>query len=556
MSTRRANAGADEEMGHVRSESEGTPDEKEPLTGGLVAPHLYQSQSAVASTHTASPSTSEQQEQEQPTMFDTLAADIGISGYKKVWHRIKGKGRSIGWLESLKAAALSSWLNVLLVLIPLSWAAHFAKWSHNAQFVLSFFAIMPLEKLFDWGGEQLALFCGEDLGDLIIVTLNNAVEATLAIILLVKCELKLLQSTIAGVALLHLLLIPGTSFLVGGARVLEQTLHPHRSQLNHTLLTIGILALVIPAGFFAAIDRGPPTPDAGAVPDDAINDTIRMDFLRMGRGFAVILLAVYILSRFYLHDPPGEGNAFQPHQNAPAEILEKERELAEAEPETNPLACVLVMCVTVALMGVTAEFVIGGQYRTRTRGGEHLRRVRAIPFSADCTFPSCSLTSLTLLDGSASSSSRSSPGPPTAPSPSSSSCARPSAGSGTTTPSHPPRLPSARDRAQHPVPALLDAVPRAAGVVDWEAYDRAVRTCTLTRTIDLFEVTALIGSCFLVNYVTADAKTNWAEGSIMISFYIMIALSAWYYPGQPEINIMSACGSVLEALATGGGVEE
>jgi len=35
-----------------------------------------------------------------------------------------------------------------------------------------------------------------------------------------------------------------------------------------------------------------------------------------------------------------------------------------------------------------------------------------------------------------------------------------------------------------------------------------------------------------VNYVTADAKTNWAEGWIVVSFYIMIGLSAWYYPGQ------------------------
>jgi len=29
---------------------------------------------------------------------------------------------------------------------------------------------------------------------------------------------------------------------------------------------------------------------------------------------------------------------------------------------------------------------------------------------------------------------------------------------------------------------------------------------------DFYEVAVLLGSCFLVNYVTADAKTNWAEG--------------------------------------------
>ncbi len=39
---------------------------------------------------------------------------------------------------------------------------------------------------------------------------------------------------------------------------------------------------------------------------------------------------------------------------------------------------------------------------------------------------------------------------------------------------------------------------------------------------DFFEVALLLGSCFLVNYITADAKTNWVEGLIMIAFYIMI----------------------------------
>lgn len=36
----------------------------------------------------------------------------------------------------------------------------------------------------------------------------------------------------------------------------------------------------------------------------------------------------------------------------------------------------------------------------------------------------------------------------------------------------------------------------------------------LTSTIcfsDFFEVALLLGACFLVNYVTADAKTNWVE---------------------------------------------
>jgi Ca2+:H+ antiporter len=65
----------------------------------------------------------------------------------------------------------------------------------------------------------------------------------------------------------------------------------------------------------------------------------------------------YVCSRFYLHDPPGEDNLFMPHPEIPPEALRKERELAEAKPEVNPWACITLLAITVALVGVTAEFV-------------------------------------------------------------------------------------------------------------------------------------------------------------------------------------------------------
>jgi len=46
-----------------------------------------------------------------------------------------------------------------------------------------------------------------------------------------------------------------------------------------------------------------------------------------------------------------------PHPEIPAEALRKEQELADAEPDVNPWACIILLVITVALMGVTAEFV-------------------------------------------------------------------------------------------------------------------------------------------------------------------------------------------------------
>jgi Ca2+:H+ antiporter len=45
----------------------------------------------------------------------------------------------------------------------------------------------------------------------------------------------------AGVVVLHLLLIPGVSFIVGGARVLHQDLMSHVNELNHTRKYLAIL---------------------------------------------------------------------------------------------------------------------------------------------------------------------------------------------------------------------------------------------------------------------------------------------------------------------------
>lgn len=52
------------------------------------------------------------------------------------------------------------------------------------------------------------------IGTTLTPSLFSVVEATLAIILLKKCDLRLLQSTVVGVVLLHLLLVPVRTLLV------------------------------------------------------------------------------------------------------------------------------------------------------------------------------------------------------------------------------------------------------------------------------------------------------------------------------------------------------
>ncbi|KAH8980642.1 hypothetical protein EDB86DRAFT_3087748 [Lactarius hatsudake] len=442
----------------------------------------------------------------------TVSNALLLTSSHPFWQRFLGRNRrKVGWWESVRAIFFVSWINSYLIFIPISWVSHFNGWAHGTTFTFCFLAIVPLQKFFDWGGEQMAMYLGKDLGDLVVVTLNNAVEATLAIVLLFRCELKLLQSTITGERCLHLLLIPGTAFFTGGARIWEQQLHPHRSQLNHTLLTVGVLALTIPAAFFAATDTNN---NNGSENATAITDKVRDDFLRISRGFAVILLVIYVGSRFYLHDPPGANNAFTPRPHIPEEVLRREKELGEAEPEVNPWACLILLAITVALMGVTAVFLVDSIEFVRRRVDieEEWFGIILLPivsFSADATV---AITFFIRQSLKAFFNDK---------------------------PQRPESLAQAR-AIDMSIQFLLFWMPFVTLLGWWT-----------NKPMTMLFVTLLAGACFLVNYVTADAKTNWAEGSILIAFYAMIGLSAWYYTGQNEVRIMNSCTSVALALVDG-----
>lgn len=435
------------------------------------------------------------------------------------WERFLGKGRKkVSWVQSLKAVATYSWLNGLLIFLPIAWAVHGAKAaghpiSHTVVFGLCFITLIPLSKLLDYAGEQMALYCGKDLGDLIVITLNNSIEAALAVFLLAKGELRLLQATIIGVILLRLLLIPGLAFITGGARVMEQELHPVNTELNHTLLVTGSLTLLLPVAFFCALDRG----DTGIVSTvhAAVSDEMRGQILKISRGLALILLGVYICSRFFVHIPPGEDASV--HKDAPAEFVQKMEHLEHEEAEMNQWSCLIVLLVAVIFMVVTTEYLVESIDPMQKKLGIKeewfgLVLLPIVSFSADGILSAVYFVRLTLKHYLG-------------------------------TPYNPQTLAEAR-AIDLSIQFLMFWTPMLV-IAGWMTHK------PMSLLFDLFEISVLLGSCFLVNYVTADSRTNWAEGSMLVAFYIMIALTAWFYPGQQEVHLMLS-PSISVALAAHG----
>ncbi|KAL9938660.1 hypothetical protein V8E36_002379 [Tilletia maclaganii] len=250
-------------------------------------------------------------------------------------------GKNPTFTKSFLAIVKYSWINLLLVFIPVSWALHFAIDNDVVIFVTAFLAIVPLAALLAFGTEEIAMRVGQTLGGLINATLGNAVELIVAIIALFHCEITIVQTSLVGSVLSNILLVLGCCFFAGGIKHREQEFKMTAAQLNSSLLLIAVIALLIPAGFHTALGR--------------IDDNIeRDDILKMSRGTCILLLLIY---GAYLYFSLSSHKDFFDDDDA-----------EEEEPQLNvPMAIGLLVLSTV-LVGVTSEFLVDAINGVAERG--------------------------------------------------------------------------------------------------------------------------------------------------------------------------------------------
>lgn len=249
-------------------------------------------------------------------------------------HRLKP---SPGIGESMINVLKYTWLNVLLLLIPVSWALYFAldrdtKGGSLAIFLTSFLAIMPLAGLLSYGTEEVAMRVGQTLGGLLNATLGNAVELIVAIIALFHCELVITQTSLVGSVLSNLLLVLGMCFFVGGLRYKEQEFKQTAAQLNTGMLTMAVISVLIPASFHATLG------------EDIIDNVERPDLLQMSRGASIILLIIYLGYLYF---------QLKSHTHLYADDSE-----AEEEPSLHIYVAWGTLVLSTVLVGVTSEWLV------------------------------------------------------------------------------------------------------------------------------------------------------------------------------------------------------
>jgi Ca2+:H+ antiporter len=229
----------------------------------------------------------------------------------RVLDSIRGGEDEPTWLASYRFLLFGSWLNLLLVFIPLSFLSDKLEWDVALRFSFSFIAIIPLAKLLGEATDQLSLKLGQTLGGLLNASFGNAVEIIVGVAALLKDELRVVQTSLLGSILSNILLVLGCSFVAGGIKFPESNFQVTAAQNAASLMTLSCITLIIPAAYHMARNLEHQNPDEG--------------LLVISRGTALLLLLVYAAYLFfqlkthaYLFQAENEGEVEESQMSVPA----------------------------------------------------------------------------------------------------------------------------------------------------------------------------------------------------------------------------------------------
>lgn len=158
-------------------------------------------------------------------------------------------------------------MNVLLLAFPLALLADFMGWGGVWVFGLSALALLPLAAWMGRSTEELAARLGSTAGGLLNATFGNAAELIIAVFALSAGKVEVVKASISGSLLSNLLLVLGLSVFAGGLKYHRQHFNKQTAGLLVSLLTLALVAFMLPA-FFDMAERGfygigdPSAPDA------------------------------------------------------------------------------------------------------------------------------------------------------------------------------------------------------------------------------------------------------------------------------------------------------
>ena len=140
----------------------------------------------------------------------------------------------------------------MLLFVPAAVVIEHTFWDRPLLiFVASGLAIVPLAGWMGHATEHLASRFGEGVGGLLNATFGNAAELIIAIAALRAGLHEVVKASLAGAIIGNVLLVLGASMLAGGIGRPEQKYNAAGARSQATMLTLAVIALIVPAALRA-----------------------------------------------------------------------------------------------------------------------------------------------------------------------------------------------------------------------------------------------------------------------------------------------------------------
>ncbi|KAG2211171.1 hypothetical protein INT47_006290, partial [Mucor saturninus] len=436
---------------------------------------------------------------EDATMVETSSAVNGHDTHQKplipsrTSHSLKSEKpkKQISAKEGCMVIIKSSWVNLLLVFVPIGIASNFV-WSPTVTFIMNFLAIIPLAKLLGFATEDIALRTGEVIGGLLNATFGNAVELIISIISLTQNLVIVVQASMLGSILSNLLLVLGMCFWGGGYYHKAQHFNKTVAQTSASLLFISVASLLIPASFYGSIRSANSESDAD----------LQSGILAISRATSIILLVLYFSYLFFQFSPTSTSASIIPPPQNQERVLEEgheEEEEEEEEPQLPAWMAVTLLVVVTAVVGVCAEFLVSAieEVTKIWNISETFVGLILIPIVGNAaehlTAVTCAMKNkMDLALGVA--------------------------------------VGSSMQIALLVTPLMV--------IIGWGM------DVEMSLYFNIYETAILFIAVIMVNYLIMDGESNWLEGLMLIAVYIVIAISFYYYPDETDSSTTAAAAAV------------
>lgn len=240
----------------------------------------------------------------------------------------------------MKKPMMTSWLDLLLVFVPVTFVLAFVQPDHLAVFVSAALAIIPLAGLLGRATEHLTAHVGAGVGGLLNASLGNAAELIIALVALREGLHDVVKASLTGSIIGNILLVLGASMLAGGLKYERQKFNQTAAGTGTSLLLLSAVGLIIPALFHLTAS------DQGA----AVERELSLEI-------SIVLFAIYIMSLVF---------TLRTHRHV---YRGDEHGTSHGEQLWSRSRAIVVLAIATVLIAVMSELLVGAlDHAARTLG--------------------------------------------------------------------------------------------------------------------------------------------------------------------------------------------